>query len=301
MIPTLGTLSEASLRDAWDHEARSFTPWLAEHLDRLAEVIGIPLEFSGREVAINVFSADILARNPQDDSVVLIENQLEWTDHTHLGQIMTYLAGLDAQTVIWIAKDFHEAHLSAVKWLNEHTTAPFAFFAVRVKVVRIGDSPLAPVFEVLSRPSGWERQLQAAAQEQQAPSERGQFRQAFWNHYLDRYPDDSRDGPPGPASNRYRYIAALDVRISYFVAKNSVGIYVRSLHGTPKEVAYASLEPFAPQLASRLGVAFGGPNSIYLFGDEYLVNTSDRSRWDEVTYWLHDRLTLYTSALQEIG
>src|SRR5690349_12439656 len=114
-IPVLGTLVQVPLRDAWNHEAHSFTPWLAQNLDLLAEVIGIPLEFTGREVAVDNFSADILARNPLDDSVVLIENQLESTDHSHLGQIMTYLAGLHAHTVIWIAANFQEAHLSAVK------------------------------------------------------------------------------------------------------------------------------------------------------------------------------------------
>ena len=91
----LGVLVEANLRQAWSHEAHSFTPWLAEHLDQLSSVIGIPMEFEGREVAVDTFSADIIARNTLDDSVVLIENQLEGTDHNHLGQIMTYLAGLD--------------------------------------------------------------------------------------------------------------------------------------------------------------------------------------------------------------
>ena len=109
MIPSLGTLEEVYIREAWNHEARSFTPWLAEHLDILGKEIGIPLELEGREVAVASFSADILARNPQNDSLILIENQLETTDHGHLGQIMTYLAGLEAHTVIWIAAAFREA------------------------------------------------------------------------------------------------------------------------------------------------------------------------------------------------
>lgn len=146
------------------------------------------------------FSADILARNPHDDSLVLIENQLENTDHNHLGQIMTYLAGLEVRTVIWIAAGFQEAHLSAVRWLNDNTIDPFAFFAVKVKVVHIGNSPLAPVFEVLERPSQWERQLHALAKETRALTSIGQLRVDFWSHYLQRYPEEIKYGPAGGAA-----------------------------------------------------------------------------------------------------
>ena len=122
--PEFGTLETVDLREAWPHEAHNFTPWLADNLDRLSDAIGIPLEPEGTEVQVEQFSADIFARNPQDDSFVLIENQLEASDHTHLGQILTYLAGLEARTVIWVARDFQEAHLSAIRWLNENTTDP---------------------------------------------------------------------------------------------------------------------------------------------------------------------------------
>ncbi|WP_127600241.1 hypothetical protein [Nitratireductor alexandrii] len=100
---TFGRLTDLLPREAWRHEALSFTPWLAANIDQLAEVVGIPLEITGTEIAVEAFAADILARNPSDGTVVLIENQLEQTDHTHLGQIMTYLAGLEAHTVIWVA------------------------------------------------------------------------------------------------------------------------------------------------------------------------------------------------------
>ena len=99
MDTKLGTLKNVNLREAWSKEAQDFTPWLANNLDRLSTAIGIPLELEGQEVSVDSFSADILARNPQNDSRVLIENQLEKTDHTHLGQILTYLAGLEAQVL----------------------------------------------------------------------------------------------------------------------------------------------------------------------------------------------------------
>lgn len=97
----LSRLRMVSLREAWPNEAHDFTPWLAENNGLVSEVIGIPLEVEGTEVSVETFSADILARNPLDDSVVLIENQIESSDHSHLGQIMTYLSGLDTETVVW--------------------------------------------------------------------------------------------------------------------------------------------------------------------------------------------------------
>ena len=129
-----GTLESIPLREAWPNEANDFTPWLAENLDLLSEVVGLSLEPVGirwkspiwisqylspssRRVGVYVgsswmsFLADILAHDPTDDTAVLIENQLEGSDHSHLGQILTYLAGLQAKTVIWIARDFSEAQV----------------------------------------------------------------------------------------------------------------------------------------------------------------------------------------------
>ena len=164
---SFGELTDVDLREAWAHEANDFTPWLAENLHRLADAIGVPMEIEGTEVVVGDYQADILARD-RDGRRVLVENQLEWSDHTHLGQILTYLAGLEARTVIWIARDFNEAHLSAVRWLNENSgddKDPFDFFAAKLKVVQIDDSRMAPIFEVLERPSDWDRRIRASTRE----------------------------------------------------------------------------------------------------------------------------------------
>jgi hypothetical protein len=121
--------------------------------------------------------------------VVLIENQLEGSDHTHLCQIMTYLAGLETHTMIWVAPNFRDEHLSAIRWLNEHTVDPFAFFAVRVRVVKVGESPLAPLFEVVERPNNWDRQVAQQKREVEGHlSDLGQHRREFWTHFCSRHP-----------------------------------------------------------------------------------------------------------------
>ena len=296
----LGTLVEAKLREAWSHEAHNFTPWLADHLDQLGSVIGIPLEFEGREVAVDTFSADILARNPLDDSLVLIENQLEGTDHNHLGQIMTYLAGLDTHTIIWVAADFREAHPSALNWLNEHTVEPFAFFAVRVKVVRIGDSPLAPVFEVLSRPNNWERRLQKIAKETRQISDLGQFRFDFWGHYLERHPEDKKHGSAAAVSSMWRSLDDFGLAVTIFVGKKHVGVFIRGPRGADPQAILEHLAPHADRLEEVLGIALKESKNGHFLVQSIDANNSDPSQWDMAADWLFKQANRYEAALKDI-
>ncbi|WP_204140912.1 hypothetical protein [Halomicronema sp. CCY15110] len=299
-IPTLGALTEVDLREAWNHEAHSFTPWLAANLDALTAKIGIPLELEGQEVPVETFAADILARNPLDDSLVLIENQLEGTDHTHLGQIMTYLAGLDAHTVVWVAKDFREPHLSALKWLNDHTVEPFAFFAVKVKAVRIGDSPIAPVFEVMVRPNHWERQLQAIAQETRQMSNLGQFRKEFWTDYVNRFPDEQARGQADAASSRWRVLNDIGLVVTVYLAQREVGVFIRGLRGVPSVEVYEQLAPHLDRLQAITGAEAGPPDRGHYFVSAYKAKTPDKSQWARLTDWLHTTADTYEETLQDI-
>ncbi len=157
----LGVLTRVDLREGWQNEASDFTPWLAEteNLRRLGETLQIDLELEKREKSVGPYSADLFCRNVRDGSSVVIENQLEKTDHTHLGQLLTYTAGLDAVTIIWIASKFTEEHRAALDWLNEKTPEGIAFFGLEVELWRIGDSPLAPKFNIVCRPNEWTRQI----------------------------------------------------------------------------------------------------------------------------------------------
>jgi len=300
-IPILGSLSEINLRDAWSHEAHSFTPWLAENLDILAATIGIPLELEGREVPVESFSADILASNPQDDSLVLIENQLEGSDHTHLGQIMTYLAGLEAQTIVWVAADFREPHLSALKWLNEHTDESFAFFAVKVKAVRIGDSPIAPVFEVLARPNNWENQLHAIAKENRQMSSLGQFRKEFWTHFVGRFPEELAGGKADASSSRWRVLSDLDLVVVIYLAQKTVGAFIRGTRGSVTADVFERLLPHADQLNSALGTELGSPEKGHYFSITWKnCTSSDKTQWDDMCDWMHSTANNYEAVLRNI-
>jgi hypothetical protein len=157
----IGRLDKQDLRTLWKREATEFTPWLAqeENIKLLSDAIGIDLEVQSQEESIGAFRADILCKDTFSGYYVLIENQLERTDHTHLGQLITYAAGLEAVTIIWIAQNFTDEHRAALDWLNSITDDTFTFFGIEIKIYKIGDSFPAPMFNIVSKPNDWSKQV----------------------------------------------------------------------------------------------------------------------------------------------
>lgn len=294
-----GRLVDLPLRDAWPHEAHQFTPWLALNIDHLSDVIGIPLELTGTEVAVEKFSADILARNPIDDSVVLIENQLETTDHTHLGQIMTYLAGLKAQTVIWIAPTFREPHLSAIRWLNQHTADGFSFFAVKARIVRIGDSPFAPIFEIVAKPNEFERSIQRKAES--SKSAMSQWRCAFWETYLQKYPDSARLGiAASGVSSRTLEIIPGQLQLGRAIWAKGCSVYLRGPRGQNVPEISALLLPHQDAIESALGATFFDEGGWHAVLSQPSSDMSDSANWPQAIDFLHEQTLKYLGFLREI-
>lgn len=180
----LGRLEKVDLRDFWVTEAGDFTPWLAQdnNIALLGAAIAMELEVEAQEKNVGPFRADILCKDVGNEQWVLIENQLERTDHTHLGQLLTYGAGLNAVTIVWIAAKFTEEHRAALDWLNEITDERFNFFGLEVELWRIGDSLAAPKFNIISKPNEWARSITSAAktvqQEELTEGKRTQYN--FW-------------------------------------------------------------------------------------------------------------------------
>ena len=156
---SLGRLQPVDLRDVWTSEPAGFTPWLAEpeNLSILSETLGLELEPDSVEKAVGSFYADMVCRDINTGSLVLIENQLEQTDHNHLGQLLTYAAGLQAVTVVWLAARFRDEHRAALDWLNEITHQESRFFGLEIELWKIADSPAAPKFNIVSMPNDWSR------------------------------------------------------------------------------------------------------------------------------------------------
>jgi hypothetical protein len=149
----IGRITLIDLRELWESEAKDFTTWLAENLEALSDSLGLTLEFIEQEKRVedSRFSIDIWAEDDEGGSVV-IENQLERTNHTHLGQIVTYASNMEAKTVIWITRDARQEHANALNWLNEFTDK--RFYLVQLSAIRIGKSDPAPQFTVVCKPAG---------------------------------------------------------------------------------------------------------------------------------------------------
>lgn len=149
----LGEIKKVDLRKIWKKEACDFTPWLAENLNKIGEVIGFELELKEIEVPAGPFSADILAKDIGTNKYVIIENQLTKTDHDHLGKCITYASVLDAMAIIWIAADFTDEHKKALDWLNDHTSDEIEFYGIKVELWQIDNSQPAVKLNIISEPN----------------------------------------------------------------------------------------------------------------------------------------------------
>jgi hypothetical protein len=186
----LGRLQRVEAREVWTHEALSFTPWLRANIGLLGEALGLDLEVEA-EVAVGSFSVDLAGKDLGSGRPLIVENQLQQTDHSHLGQLLTYAAGLDAAVAVWIAPRIRDEHRQALDWLNAHTDAGLDFFGVELELLRVQSSatevsPPAPHFKVVAQPNEWAKTARHAVTSG-APSSLGLRYQEFLDAVLRAY------------------------------------------------------------------------------------------------------------------
>ena len=311
MSKELSRLEEIKLRDIWPNEVADFTPWLAkeENLSLLGERLNMELELEGQELDVGDFRADILCRNIEDDSRVLIENQLEGTNHNHLGQILTYAAGLDTNTVIWIARQFREEHRAALDHLNEITDERFQYFGIEVKVWQIGDSAPAPQFEIVSSPNNWRREVSydrgRAVSKDLSQTQRQTKRQQekFWtelqNTELQNHTTQTgsqlRFPKPQPAHHLDFNIGHSDFRIR--LSQNRQNKYIGAsiyLIGQNAEAHFHLLNEQRENLESEFGVPLEWSEKerwVYLLKQD--TDPTDETDWPNQHEWLASKLELF--------
>lgn len=159
----LGKLVEITdLREVWPHEAHDFTPWLAKNIGELSETVGIDILIEETENSVGDFNVDIFATDADTNKKIIIENQLEDTDHDHLGKLITYASGKDADLVIWLVKKARPEHRAAIEWLNNHTDEGVGFILCEIKLFRIGNSEPAPKFEIIEQPNNWVKNMKSS-------------------------------------------------------------------------------------------------------------------------------------------
>ena len=180
----LGRIERGDIREAWPHEAADFTPWLAEHILELGEALGMELELQSQEAPVGAFSLDLLARVSGTNRTVIVENQLEPTNHDHLGKLLTYAGGYDANVIIWVARDFRDEHRQALDWLNQRTDENTEFFGVVVEIWKIDDSRPAPHFNLVATPNEWRREAAGNVRMSQV-SDKNQRYMSFFQQLID--------------------------------------------------------------------------------------------------------------------
>ena len=299
----LGRLKNVDLRSHWLNEAADFTPWLAseENIGLLGEAIGLELEVQDQESRVGPFRADILCRDTLTDKYVLIENQLEQTDHTHLGQLLTYAAGLDAVTMIWIAKHFTEEHRASMDWLNNITDDSVNFFGIQIELWQIGDSPPAPRFNLVAKPNDWTKTVKksASAAKSSELTEIKKLQMDYWaalKIFLERENSILKSQKPAPAHwtnfaigrSYFHLVAIANTRDSFIAAY----LVITGQDGK------AHFHMLRAQCEEDVRSVFGNSldwremptqkeSQIYMKRDADIL---DRAKWEDQHRWFKEKL-----------
>ena len=259
----LARLEPVDLRQVWHSEPEDFTPWLArpDNITLLGKTLGLELDVESTEAGVGPYRADIVCRDTADGSsegaLVLIENQLERTNHIHLGQLLTYAAGLDAVTVVWIAAPFTDEHRAALDWLNEKTDQSVNFFGLEIELWRIAGSAIAPKFNVVAKPNDWNDSLRATTGSSPKISETRHKQLAFWIEYKNLVNSRAREircAKPIPRHWMAHSIGKGWVHFSsVFLTGQPVARIQLVLTGASAKVHYSSLELQQESIEEAMG------------------------------------------------
>ncbi len=298
----LSKIERVDPREIWEHEAKHFTPWLAENLSDLGEALGLDLELRGTEVPVGSYSLDILAHDIDNDRSVVIENQLGQTDHPHLGQILTYAAWYDADTIVWIAKEFRDEHRAALDYLNGRTGEDTEFFGVVVEVWKIDDSQPAPYFNLVVTPNVVKKQTDPL------PPGGKKFRM-FWQQLIDALPEDHGftkvpEAKPEPELRFHFGLGGVSYRIVFAQIKDfSVHLYI-DRDKEWNEKLFDKLEERKETIESKLGESLswerlGNKNAcrIRLYSGSKGKIDDDSERLAEIREWMVKWLLAFKDVL----
>lgn len=306
----LSKLERVPLREAWKHEANDFTPWLAEadNLNALADALDLSeLVLVATEHWVGDFKLDVLCTD--GDEQVIIENQLEKTDHAHLGQIIAYAAGIGAKKVIWVAETFRPEHAAALEFLNDNTTDDLNFFAVEVELWRIGDSPLAPKFEVVVKPNEWMKSGRENVRAASSISPTKQLQQKFWMALIEKLAVSAPHiRPQKPRAQHWlnnsigRSGFGLNITANTRDERLGVELWIP---GTEAKKHFNDLAAQKLVIEQQLGLELDWqelPDALACRIATWYPNApiEDESRWGEYLDWLTQRLVIMDKVLRPI-
>lgn len=285
---SLSQIEQVELRSVWPHEALDFTRWLAseENLKILSDSVGIELELIETESSVGLFSADIYAQEVGTGRKIIIENQLEDTNHEHLGKIITYAAGKDAETVIWIVARARDEHRQAIEWLNQHTDSNYGFFLIEIELWKIDDSLPAPRLNIVEQPNEWTKAIKLS----ESLSETERIKLAYWQKYYEiarSTPDFIRVfSPRKPSKDHWTSLSCgtSNYHISLLVDTQHGRIGIEFYVPDNKEIGHKAIEN-AALFEERLGlkskvVDAKKASGLRFYKDNYKIKKNEKA-WDK--------------------
>ena len=296
----LGRLKKVDLREFFKDEARDFTPWLAEeeNLELLGETLGLEIELEDTEVRIGRFSADIVGVDRSSNRNIIIENQLEKTNHDHLGKIITYSGGKDAGIVIWICEKIQQEHRKGLDWLNEISTEDYSFFGIEMELWRIGESEPAPKFNIVASPNEWSKSVKASTSTR-GLTDTKVLQREFWTELKDYFTDNNTFLSMRTPRPQHWY--------SFGVGKSYFGIDIRidtqknitwcdfNLWGSDVKDNYSFLLKDKDDIENELGYELkwremeGKKMSQVSFSNKVKGNIKDRENWEDCFVWFKEK------------
>jgi Domain of unknown function (DUF4268) len=306
---SLGRLNRVDPREVWPSESADFTPWLArsENLAVLGDTIGLDLEIEAQEKDVGPFRADILCKDLRTANWVLIENQLERTDHGHLGQLLVYASGLKAATIVWIARQFTDEHRANLDWLNAISDEEFQFFGLEVELWWIGPSLPAPKFNIVSKPNDWSRQVTQAAQRIEASelSDTKKTQLEFWAGFMEFL--SSLESKVRSTAPRPQHWASFSVGRSGFrldayalVRDSAVGVNL-IIGGENAKPNFHLLLKEKDAIEEAIGASLQWRElpqykESQIYTGPRPADFKQRGRWPEFYTWLADMIEAYSGA-----
>ena len=258
-MPSIGKLKEVDVRDLWKHEQYDFSKWLAkdENIEYLNEILGLTLVAVDNEVYVGPYRCDLVAKDETSGITVIVENQLEGTNHDHLGKIITYASGLDAKVIVWIVKEAKEEHRAAIEWLNNNTSTDINFFLIEIHAYKIGDSDPAPKFEVVEKPNDFVKRSKTKDREDGEMNKSQAARLYFWEEFNKVVAQRGKPFNIRKATTDHWYDVAVgssDAHISITLV-NKFGNIVVELYISNNKALFDKLKAQKDSIESDLGFA----------------------------------------------
>ncbi len=294
------------LRSVWPHEANDFTKWLAkeENLALLAEAIDTELELEERESSVGSFNVDIFAKEVGTNRKVIIENQLEDTNHDHLGKLITYASGKGAEVIVWVVKHARDEHRQAIEWLNQHTDSNIGFFLLEIELWQIGDSEKAPRFNIVEKPNDWSKTMKAIDELSDTQVMKLEFWTGF-NEEMSHNEDFKREFRSRKAQPQHWYdlsvgSSAYHVALTINTQKQIVGaeIYIND----DKEL-FEQFKSHANEIATMLGseVEWRAANKAARIIITEDINPKKRENWSKAYQWMLEKAILFKEVAAKFG